>query len=170
MQEPVDDEEAFGALGLRPATAEDEPFLRNLFASTRANELALMTWDEHQKAAFVAMQFKAQSRQFLTSYPHANDSIVLFKGEPVGRMLVARTEATIFLVDIALLTDYRNLGLGTGLIQGLLKEAAIAGKPVRLHVFAASVARRLYERLGFSQIGVDSGYLEMMWFPPGSRS
>jgi ribosomal protein S18 acetylase RimI-like enzyme len=78
---------------------------------------------------------------------------------------VASNEAVISLVDIALLPKYRNGGIGTGLIQALLKEAATAGKAVRLSVFAASPAIRLYERLGFSRVGGDAVYLEMKWVP-----
>ncbi len=164
--DPDGDEEAFRALGLRPATSDDEPFLLKLFASTRSDELALMNWDEDQKEAFIAMQFNAQRR----CYPEADDRIILLNDLPVGRLTVARTEATILLVDIALLPEYRNAGIGTTLIRGLLKEAVTAGKPVRLHALTSSAAVRLYERLGFSRIGVDAAYLEMMWFPPVSRA
>ncbi|HEX9425151.1 MAG TPA: hypothetical protein VF899_18055 [Pyrinomonadaceae bacterium] len=45
MQKHDGDEEAFCALTLRPATSEDEPFLRNLFATTRADELSRPTSD-----------------------------------------------------------------------------------------------------------------------------
>jgi ribosomal protein S18 acetylase RimI-like enzyme len=165
-----DREEEDCAVRLRPATLEDEPFLRQLFATTRAAELALMPWDESQKEIFIAMQFKAQSQQYAMTYPDADHSVILFNEAPVGRMIVARTEAAISLVDIALLPKYRNAGVGTGLIKDLLKGAAIAGKPVRLSVFASSAAIRLYERLGFSRVGLDTAYLEMIWAPPVSRS
>jgi len=163
-----DREEKDCAVRLRPATAEDEPFLRHLFASTREAELGLMPWDEDQKKKFIEMQFKAQSRQYAMAYPHADNSVILFTDATVGRMMVARNEAGISLVDIALLPEYRNAGIGTGLIQDLLKEAAIVGKPVRLSVFASSAAIRLYERLGFSRVGVGTAYLEMIWVPPVS--
>jgi len=158
------------AVRLRPATVEDEPFLRHLFATTREAELGLMPWDEDQKKKFIAMQFKAQSQQYAMTYPQADNSIILFTEETVGRMMVARNEAAISLVDIALLPEYRNAGIGTALIQDLLKGAAIVGKPVRLSVFASSAAIRLYERLGFSRVGPDAAYLEMMWNPPVSPS
>ena len=168
--EKHDREEKDCAVRLRPATFEDEPFLRQLFASTRAAELALMPWDENQKERFIAMQFKAQSQQYAMTYPEADNSVILFNEAPVGRIMVARNEAAISLVDIALLPKYRNAGIGTGLIKDLLKGAAIVGKPVRLSVFASSAAIRLYERLGFSRVGLDSAYLELMWVPPALRS
>lgn len=170
MQKQNGNEEAFRALGSRPATSEDEPFLRNLFAATRADELALMNWDENQKEAFIAMQFNAQSRQYVMSYPHAQNSIILLNDVPIGRLLLDRDEREFILVDVALLPAHRGAGIGTGLIQDLLTEAAAAGKPIRLHVLTSSAAKRLYERLGFSRIGGDAAYLEMMWVPPVSRS
>lgn len=170
MQNSHNAEVAFRSLGLRSAIAEDEPFLWDLFASTRVQELALMGLPEHQKEAFITMQFNAQRRQYGMSYPHANHSIVLWNEAPIGRLLVDKGDREFTLVDVALLMNYRNIGIGTHLMQSLLKEAATAGKPVRLHVLATGDARRLYERLGFSRIGGDSVYLEMIWVPPVSNS
>jgi ribosomal protein S18 acetylase RimI-like enzyme len=168
MQKPSHEEEDICVTRMRPVTPDDQVFLRKLFASTRADELALLGGDEHQKETFIAMQFNAQSRQYAMSYPKADHSIILFDETPIGRMMVASMEAAILLLDIALLPEYRNAGIGTELIQGLLNEAAATGKAVRLHVFASSPAKRLYERLGFSQVGLDTAYVEMMWVPPGS--
>jgi ribosomal protein S18 acetylase RimI-like enzyme len=168
MQRQNGDEEAFRALSLRPASAADEPFLLKLFAATRSDELALTNWDENQKQAFIAMQFKAQSRHYDMNYPDAQNSIILWNDDPVGRLLLDRGELQLTLVDIALLPAHRNSGIGTGLIQDIVKEARAAAKPIRLHVFCSSAAKRLYERLGFSQIGEDGAYLEMMWVPPVS--
>jgi ribosomal protein S18 acetylase RimI-like enzyme len=164
------DEDAFRALGLRPATSEDEPFLRNVFAATRADELALMNWDESQKEAFVAMQFNAQSRQYVMSYPHAHNSIILWNGAPIGRLIIDRGANEFTLVNIALLPAHRNAGIGTSLLRGLLKEATTVGKPVRLHALTTSAAVRLYERLGFSRVGADAVYTEMIWLPPVPKS
>src|SRR5512132_4068945 len=135
MQKQNGNEEAFRALGSRPATSEDEPFLRNLFAATRADELALMNWDENQKEAFIAMQFNAQSRQYVMSYPHAQNSIILLNDVPIGRMLLDRGEREFILVDVALLPAHRGAGIGTHLIEDLLLEATAAGKPVKLNVW-----------------------------------
>jgi len=170
MQKHDGDREALRALRLRPATSEDEPFLLNLFATTRSDELAFMNLDENQKQAFVAMQFKAQSGQYAMGYPHAQNSIILWNDDPIGRLLLDRGELEFTLVDVALLPAHRGTGIGTCIIQDILKEAAAARKPVRLHVLTSSVAKRLYERLGFSRVGGDAVYFEMRWVPPVSRS
>lgn len=170
MQELDREKDEIFAVRLRPAALEDKPFLRQLFATTRAEELALMPWDDHQKETFISMQFNAQDQQYAMSYPQADHSIILLKDVPIGRMMVARNDTAISLVDIALVPEFRNVGIGSGLIKDLLNEAAAVGKPVRLHVFFSSAAVRLYESLGFSRIGLDTAYLEMIWVPPVSRS
>ena len=132
-------------LNLRPATPDDEPFLLEVYASTRIDELAGLGWNDDQKQAFIKIQFLARER----SYPRVDDRIILLDGRAVGRMLVDRNEAEILLRDIALLTEYRNTGIGSRLINDLMQEAAAAGKPIKLHVVSSSPAVRLYERLGF---------------------
>ena len=62
MQTHDGDQNAFRGLGLRLVTSQDEPFLRKLFASTRADELALMNLDENQRELFIEMQFRAGSQ------------------------------------------------------------------------------------------------------------
>lgn len=151
-------------LSLREATPEDEPFLLEVYASTRLEELQGMGWNDEQKNAFIKMQFLARER----CYPRVDNRIILFEGRPVGRMLVERGDAAILLRDIALLTEFRNMRLGSRLIQDLMQEATAAGKPIGLHVLASSPAARLYERLGFVRTGGDATYLEMKWVPATS--
>jgi GNAT superfamily N-acetyltransferase len=153
-------------LSLRDATADDEEFLFEVYASTRMEELAGLGWDEQQKQAFIKMQFLARER----TYPRVDNRIIILNGRPAGRILVERNEKEILLRDIALLTAYRNGGVGSRLIQDLIAEAGVAEKPLRLHVLATSPAVRLYKRLGFSSTGGDGVYLEMMWIPSASNA
>ena len=148
-------------LSLREATPDDEPFLLELYASTRLEELQPFGWDDNQKQAFIKMQFAVRER----SYAGGENRIILLNGRPVGRILVDRSEATILLRDIALLPEYRNARVGSRLIQDLMNEANSAGTAIRLHVVASSPAVRLYERLGFRRSGDEGAYLQMMWVP-----
>ena len=148
-------------LSLREATAADEDFLYEIYASTRIEELAGLGWDEQQKQAFIKMQFLARER----TYPRVDNRIIVLHGRPVGRILVERNEKEILLRDVALLTAYRNGGVGSRLVRDLITEAGAARKPLRLHVLATSPAVRLYERLGLCRTGDDGTYLEMKWIP-----
>jgi GNAT superfamily N-acetyltransferase len=163
MQRPDDD--TFGGLGLRPATPADEPFLRQLFASTRADELALLNGNDYQKEAFIGMQFEGQKQQYALTYPHAQNNIILWNDAPIGRILLDRAERRITLIDITLLPTNRGAGIGTRLLRALLSEAAATGKPVKLRVWYDSPARELYQRLGFSAQNDDGVYCEMSWEP-----
>ena len=152
-------------VSLRDATPDDDAFLLDVYASTRLDELAGIDWDDNQKRAFIQMQFLARER----IYPQDGNKIILLNGNPVGRIMVDRNETGILLRDIALLTEYRNAGIGSRLIQELMEEAAAAGKPIELHVISTSPAVRLYERLGFSRTSDEpTAYLEMKWLPATS--
>lgn len=147
---------------LRDAVPADQPFLLEVYASTRSEELDNLGWDENQKAIFIKMQFLARER----TYPQVDNRIILLNGRPIGRLLVDRRETEILLVDIALLTEHRNAGIGSRLLKDLLEDGAATRKPVRLHVLSSSPAVRLYERLGFNAVGNEAAYLEMTWVPP----
>lgn len=152
---------------LRSATPDDQEFLFAVYASTRDEELSLWPWDDNQKRAFLEMQFRAQSQQYSLCYAQADSSVILFDDQPVGRLLVNRTGPDIMLVDIALLTEYRNRSIGTSVIRSLLQEATDAQKIVALHVLRGSAAARLYDRLGFVVVNEDDVYLEMKRTPGG---
>ena len=154
-----------GTLELRPALPSDIPFLAAVYASVRQDELAPTGWPAEAKTAFLQQQFTAQHHHYHTHYPDADYLVILLNRQPIGRMYVARWEHEIRLMDIALLPSYRNQGIGTRLLRGLLDEAAASGKSVSLHVEAHNPAMRLYERLGFRRIRDTGIYWLMEWGP-----
>jgi ribosomal protein S18 acetylase RimI-like enzyme len=147
---------------MRPVRPEDEGFLLKLYRSTRQDEIATWGWDEVQQDAFLRMQFAAQRRWYEAAYPQAEHQLILQEGEAVGRILVLRETAAIQLIDIALLPQYRNRGVGTALLGELIEESSKSGIPLRLHVQRSNQqAIRLYRRLGFSAIEQDEVYCRM---------
>ena len=103
------------------------------------------------------------TRHYQEHYAGAAFDVILVDGQPAGRLYVAREEDEIRIVDIALLPEYRNRGIGTTLLRGLQSEAAAAGKPLRIHVERFNPALRLYERLGFRRSTDRGVYLFMEW-------
>jgi ribosomal protein S18 acetylase RimI-like enzyme len=158
------------AITLRPITPDDEEFLRQVYASTREEELALTDWDTAQKAAFVQMQFAAQHRYYQENYRQTTFDVILVDGQPAGRLYVARWAKQIRIVDIALLPEYRNAEIGSALLHELMAEAAAAGKPVSIHVERYNPALRLYTRLGFVPIGEHGVYFLLEWTPGTGRA
>lgn len=146
---------------LRLAVAEDEPFLEAVYASTRAQEMAVVPWTEGQKQTFVQMQYRAQRESYQNQFSQAQYYVIEQAGQPVGRMILDRSARPMLLMDIALLPRYRNHGLGTALLRDLLEEADRLRRPVRLHVEDFNPAMNLYLRLGFVKTGEAGIYSEM---------
>jgi len=94
---------------------------------------------------------------------------ILLDGQGVRRLYVSRWSDEIRIVDIALLPDSCNRGIGSTLLRELQSEAAAAGKPLRIHVERFNPALRLYERLGFRQLEDKGVYLFLEWVS-GSES
>jgi len=151
------------AVTLRAATTDDEPFLRRLYAATRENELTLVAWTDDQKAAFVEMQFAAQAQYYREHYPNTSFDVIVVDGQQAGRLYVARWTDEIRIVDIVLLPEFCNRGIGTTLLRQLQAEARDGGKPLRIHVERFNPALRLYERLGFRQVEDRGVYLFLEW-------
>lgn len=161
---------AWPGLDLRPISEQDTETLRQIYASTREEELAQTGWPPEQQAAFLRQQFGAQHAWYQTHYRGGDFDLILEHGETVGRLYVYRQEQDVNLVDIALLPPHRGRGLGTFLVRQLLAEADRAGRKVSLHVEFFNRAQTLYQRLGFVQTGSDGVYLEMRREPGAAVS
>jgi ribosomal protein S18 acetylase RimI-like enzyme len=145
----------------RPVLPQDDNFICEVYASTRADEMALIPWTEEQKDAFVQMQFKIRDQQYRAGYPDAITEIILCNDVPAGTMITLKTADAILLVDIALLAHFRGSGIGTTILHNLQKE----GKKIILHVLKSNPALNLYQRLGFVFKSEDALYMEMVWMP-----
>jgi ribosomal protein S18 acetylase RimI-like enzyme len=148
-------------VALRPATPEDEPFLYELITLTIADQLAAWVWPDNVRQALLDMQYRARQQGYRSQYPDAEHSIVLVDGQPAGRLVVARLEDQVRLVDIAIAASQRGAGVGARLLTDLITEAETAGRPLRLSVTPTNPAARLYRRLGFVRIDGDEVVEEM---------
>ena len=150
---------------LRPASDADRQFLLELYAETRAAELALTNWDDDAKRAFVEQQFTAQDFHYRTHYPGATLDVIEIEGQRAGRLYVHRGERDIRIMDILVAPRFRGRGLGTELLRGLMDEADASGRTLSIHVELNNPARSLYDRLGFRPIR-EHGVYVLMERPP----
>lgn len=150
-------------ISLRPVEPADEPFLIELYADTRAEEMALVPWSEEQKSAFVLHQFKAQQQHYQKIYPGASHDIIRSDDRKVGRLYVARLDKEIRIVDLTVLPTDRNSGIGTHLLRRLIEEAGQAAKPLRIYVEGFNPSIRLFERLGFVRTEEQGIHMLMEW-------
>lgn len=152
---------------IRPEKPEDEAFLFALYSSTRQEELDAWGWPQEARRAFLTMQFKA-SQNYRTAFPNAEFNIVILDGIDAGRVILNRAPHELRIVDIALLPQYRNAGVGTALLHQILEEAIATKKTVRLTLRKGNRAARLYQRIGFGRIAETEMHLEMECHPKRS--
>jgi GNAT superfamily N-acetyltransferase len=154
-------------LGLRSANAADLPFLRRLYAASRAAEFAGIPWTEETKQVFFDNQFDMQHRHYVTCFLSVDFLIVLCRGEPVGRLYLHETEHELSITDILLEQAVQGQGIGSALlhwVQAWVRDRELAA--LTLHVeLRNEAARRLYERHGFVAGDIDGAHLRMAWRP-----
>ena len=156
------------AISLRTETDRDLDFLKNLYAASREREMALLVnWSDAQKRDFLDQQFNAQRAHYRKHYPDARFDIIERGGQAIGRLYVAQLKQEIRLMDISLIPAARNSGIGGNICVEIMARAERLGSIVSLHVEDDNPAKRLYERLGFAEIGAVSFYKLMHWCPHG---
>lgn len=151
------------AVGFRDIAESDLPFLCQLYGSTRAAELAPVPWTDAQKAQFIQMQFDAQHAHYQQYFPQAAFLLLSCDSTPIGRLYIDRREEDIRLIDIALLPEHRNQGLGSALLRQLIDEARQTGRALSIHVEKNNPAMALYQRLGFEKTEDQGVYDLMVW-------
>lgn len=151
---------------LRPVKPDDAAFLIQVYKSSRGEDLRELGWDETRIDEFLDMQYDAQRAFDDKDYAEANDEVILAAGERAGRLRVHARENEIRCIDLALLPEFRNQGLGTLLLRRLQREAAAANKPLRLQVIRFSRAISLFERLGFVRTSETGTHFQMEWKSP----
>jgi len=163
-------------LRLRAATSKDHSILHSIYASTREEELMMAGFSEEAAKVFVDMQFNA----FQLTYPVTNeerekalvdlendgreryeDLIIEVGGKPIGRLILWRTGDEIRGADIALLTKFRNQGVGSEILKRMIKESNKKKKPIRIQVIKWNRAKRLYDRFGFQVTGETDTHYQM---------
>ena len=77
-------------VSLRPIRDDDQPFLFQVYASTRADEMGMLDWSEAEKNAFLRFQFEAQHTHYQAHFPRASYDIVLQDDQPIGRLYIDR--------------------------------------------------------------------------------
>lgn len=129
---------------LRPATPADSEFAYELKKAALMEYVAqVWGWDEDFQREFHEREFEAQGTD-----------IVVHEGRDIGLVRTEREPDHIYVRHIYLLPEAQGQGIGSHLIEQVVREAEGKHQQVRLHVLKVNVrAKELYETLGFEVVG-----------------
>jgi GNAT superfamily N-acetyltransferase len=150
---------------LRPISAADLPFLAELYASTRIEELSVVDWDATQKQTFLQSQFDTQHAYYQEHYRTAAFDLIMLNDQPIGRIYLDHWPDEMRVVDIALLPAYRRRGIGSAFLNAICAAAQQQGIAVRLHVEMFNPALQMYTTLGFRAVDTHGVYYLLEWQP-----
>jgi GNAT superfamily N-acetyltransferase len=155
------------SISLRPATAEDEAFLNQMYFDWRREGFALLPFSEQQLRDLIQMQYRAQIASYSAQFPASGYEMILANGERAGRIWIARQAGQIHIVDLLIDARQRNRGIGAVLIQRLQEEARQAGLPILARVDRANPGSlRFHQRCGFRIVGEELFDLFLEWISP----
>jgi ribosomal protein S18 acetylase RimI-like enzyme len=143
-------------VALRPSADTDRAFL---FALHRAS------LSEYVSATYGPWDDQRQRELFDAKFSPARYQIITRAGADVGCLRVEDATDHVALSLIELLPAHQRQGIGTAVVQFVIAGAHARSLPVRLHVFKVNPARRLYERLGFTEIAQTPTHY-VMQLPP----
>lgn len=149
---------------LRLSGADDAGFLFQLFVGRSTARFALLGWSDAQLHLMLQMQYRARAEGYAKQFAGLESFMICTADQqPVGEVLIHRSDQEIRIVDICISRDCRKQGIGTQILLKLQREAAAAGSAITLSVDHGNPARRLYERLGFQETGWNALQAEMRW-------
>lgn len=150
---------------LRPIQDEDLMVLSQIYGSTREKELAqVVAWNDQQKKAFIQQQFMAQHTYYQKNYVGAAFYIIEQNNHTIGRLYIQKDfqDSEIRIIDIALLPQWQNKGIGKCILEDILAEASNLNKAVSIHVETFNPAMNLYKQLGFEKISETNGVYHLL--------
>lgn len=149
---------------LRHARDSDLPRLQELYADTRADEMACVPWPLVAKQQFLGQQFALQHQHYLGHYGDADFMVIDYENTLQGRYYLLRTAPEHLIVDISLMAVQRGQGIGRALIEASQQEAQALGRGMQLQVLQDNIrAQKLYAKLGFTIRDSSGMHLEMCW-------
>ncbi len=101
---------------------------------------------------YVEMNLTWDDTKFREYFDPQSTKIIQADGLDIGMLKVQERVDCIYLGDIQLDREYQNQGIGTSLIELVIRSAIVANKPVRLRVVRGNPAKKLYIRLGFKEV------------------
>lgn len=85
-----------------------------------------------------------------------------------GYLWVEPSRESLEIVEIALLPEFQNRGIGRQVLEEEMARALARNGPVALQVLRENRAVSLYSRLGFREVDRTETHIQMRWDGPGT--
>ncbi|WP_434628662.1 GNAT family N-acetyltransferase [Chromobacterium sp. CV08] len=143
-------------LTLRQATLDDEPLAFNIFEASMKHYVELAWgWNLESQRCSHREHFNPDDHQLAIS-----------DGQIFGLICVEIHPTHLQLVKLYLLPAFRNQGLGSLLLQSLIRQGQTENKPIRLRVLRVNeLAQAFYSRHGFKIISESPERFYMEYSP-----
>ncbi|WP_037609725.1 GNAT family N-acetyltransferase [Streptacidiphilus rugosus] len=130
---------------IRPAVAADVELVAEIRAVVMRPDLErLGRYDPHRVR-----------QRFRDGFESGHTAVIEAEGRLVGCVALRPAADAYWLEHFYLDPDVQGRGIGSAVLDALLRRADAEGRAVRLNVLQGSQARRLYERHGFTQESED---------------
>lgn len=123
---------------LRPSLDQDFEYCRRVYFGG-------MRWIIEE----LGLDRTAQEASFRQDWNSTQVRIIVFDDTDVGWVQTAREDDQLFVAQMFVDSRFQGQGIGTEVMERLIREATTLNLAVRLNVVRINPARRLYERLGF---------------------
>jgi len=141
---------------LRKPTSADFEFLRDVHHMTlKEHVLKIWGWDQTKQDDFFREDFESAQIQIIQAF--SND---------IGYLQLNLEKNILHIVNILILPEFQNRGLGSEIIRDLIAKSRIKSCMLKLGVFKINTrAIGLYKTLGFKVCGESKTHFMMQLQP-----
>ncbi len=141
-------------LTTRPAMDSDAAFARETHHGAYRDVVIAQygAWDDAD-----------QDRFFDNDWCAAKFEIILFDNTPCGYAAVEYRADDVHVRELVIHPKWQGRGIGTAFLKRVMESAAQKGLPVRLGTQHRNRALKLYQRLGFREIGRTETHVLLEW-------
>jgi len=141
---------------LRPATELDRSFLFDLYCATMRNYIEkTWGWDDTWQRDDFDKRFREHGAFIIETGSHS-----------AGALWLESRADSLYISNLQILPALQGRGIGTTVIEEVIRRAGALGLPVALVVLPVNTgAQRLYDRLGFKVVAIEELFIHMRYDP-----
>lgn len=144
---------------LRKSTPEDAYFLFKVM------QFAMLPTFKKINPSYT-LNLKEEFKNYISPFKPGEVEVIVFDGVDIGRLRVVKTNIEIYIGGFQILPNFQNKGIGTTILQDLIKKSLALKIPIRLEVQKVNTsAKNFYEKNGFQKVGSTEKNFIMKFIP-----